>query len=82
MITRADTRAMKVRDLLMPMLTLTYGETGCRVEDNRLIFNFSTEDNATFGQASIFEFLEANEIRGRLINDNRRTVILILKRSE
>lgn len=80
MIVRHTEEAIRLRDILIPVLKKRYKDIVSRVEDNRVIFNFGSEEASITGQTDIREYLDCHDIPGRVI-EYRRTVILILPRS-
>jgi hypothetical protein len=81
MIVRQSEQAIRLRDVLLPVLKKKYRDVSERIEDHRIIFCFGSEEASITGQADIREYLDSHDIPGRVI-EYRRTVILILPRSE
>lgn len=79
MIIRQDERAIRIKNVLLPLLSQVCGETGSRVEENRILFWFSTEENALTGQAAIGDYMGDSGVDFQTVNHGR-TVILILLR--
>lgn len=78
MIIRQSEKALLLRDILLEGFTKKYSDVSSRVEGNRVIFSFSRDEDTISGQTDIREFLDVNEILGRVI-EYRRSVILILR---
>lgn len=78
MIIRQSEKAILLRDILMERFTRKYSDVSARVEGNRILFNFGSEEASILGQTDMREYLETYDIPGRVI-EYRRTVILILR---
>lgn len=67
-----------IRSDLLPELESRFGELLSRLEGNRLLFKFKSEENAICGAVAINSYIENRGIPGSLVSNNGRSAILIV----